>query len=102
MLLSKKKINEIIKHIKIKANPSALYIFGSYAYGKPHENSDLDLLIIKDDVTNKRKEIVDLKKDIISADYSLDILLYSKKQFEEKIQEGWSLVQEILKHGVKC
>lgn len=102
MLLTKNKINQIIKHIKNKANPTALYLFGSYAYGKPHENSDLDFLIIKDEITNKRKEIVDLKKGIISADYSLDILLYSKKQFEEKLKEGWSVFQDILDKGIKC
>ena len=41
-----------LKELIISAIPvEQIYLFGSYAYGKPHKNSDLDLyVVLKDDI----------------------------------------------------
>jgi len=41
-----------LKELIINAMPvEQIYLFGSYAYGKPHKDSDLDLyVVLKDDV----------------------------------------------------
>ena len=38
---------EIIERLK-PLNPDKIILFGSYAYGVPNENSDIDLFIMKD------------------------------------------------------
>ncbi|OGI12332.1 MAG: hypothetical protein A2Y40_00900 [Candidatus Margulisbacteria bacterium GWF2_35_9] len=99
-MLTKQKIAEIIEHIKNKANPKAMYMFGSYAYGQPHEDSDLDLLVVNAKVINKRKELYNMVKDLISPDYSLDVLLLSEEEFNNKKNEGWLVMKEILEKGI--
>ena len=47
-MVTQEQINEIIKEIVENFKPQKVILFGSYANGTPTEESDLDLLIIKD------------------------------------------------------
>ena len=40
----------IIERLK-PLNPDKIILFGSYAYGKPNKDSDIDLFLLKDDLT---------------------------------------------------
>ena len=42
------KIREIVNKIAIGFSPDKIILFGSYATGHANEDSDLDLLIVKD------------------------------------------------------
>jgi predicted nucleotidyltransferase len=42
--------NEIVERLK-PLKPDKIILFGSYAYGTPNEESDIDLFLIKDDLT---------------------------------------------------
>lgn len=100
-MLTQTKIDEIVDRVIKIGHPKFIYIFGSYVYGDPNENSDLDLLVVKSHVLNKRQELLDLKRSLISEDYSLDLLLYSEDEFEEKKSQHWSLLEDIDKRGKK-
>jgi predicted nucleotidyltransferase len=72
----KDEIVEALKPLK----PNKIILFGSYAYGKPNEDSDIDLFLLKDDLTldkvreyelNAREKIRDL---IFKYDIGFDIL----------------------------
>ena len=39
-------------------NPCEIYIFGSYAWGIPHNDSDLDVLIVVDELTKDRDKLL--------------------------------------------
>ncbi|MDD4591431.1 MAG: nucleotidyltransferase domain-containing protein [Parabacteroides sp.] len=44
------KLKDICSTINQTVNADKIYLFGSYAYGKPHEDSDFDLYaVIPDD-----------------------------------------------------
>jgi len=43
----KPKIIEALKPLK----PNKIILFGSFAYGTPNEDSDIDLFLLKDDLT---------------------------------------------------
>ncbi len=100
-MLDEKTIDRIVQHIQKKANPQAMYLFGSYASGHPNENSDLDLVVIKDVVLNKREELYSMLKDLFSSDYALDVFLFSAAEFEQKRKAGWTIIKEILEKGIK-
>lgn len=52
-MLKQVEIDQLIKEIVSGYQPEKIYLFGSYATGKPTDNSDVDLFIIKN--TDKRK-----------------------------------------------
>ena len=41
-------IQELISRIALKFQPRQIIMFGSYAYGNPRPESDVDLLIVMD------------------------------------------------------
>ena len=90
---------EIIDKIKGCAQPSQMYLFGSYATGTPREDSDIDIAVIKRSFSNKREELVRIKRAIASADYSVDLLLFSEAEFNLKKAQGWRVMEEITNKG---
>jgi len=97
--LQSQDLTKIANDIRDLIQPERIVLFGSYAYGQPRANSDVDLLVIKKGLTNRRDSLVNLKKSLISKDYSLDILLYSEKEYAQKRDEGWQVFEEIEKKG---
>jgi len=55
-MITEEQIQAVVRRIVEGYQPDRIILFGSYAYGTPHENSDLDLLIIKRDAEPKRME----------------------------------------------
>lgn len=99
LMLTNLQVMEIINKIKGCTQPSRMYLFGSYASGNPREDSDVDVAVIKKSLTNKREEIVRIKRAIASSDYSVDLLLFSEDEFNLKSSQGWRVMEEIMTKG---
>jgi len=109
MINIEKLKTQIIERLK-PLNPDKIILFGSYAYGTPNEDSDIDLFLLKDDLTineTREYELEALKKlrdirrkyrtngiDILSAPtdyimqredyfYKVDILQKGKVWYEQ-------------------
>ena len=39
-------LNEAVQRLVAALQPERIYLYGSHAYGQPHEDSDVDLLIV--------------------------------------------------------
>ena len=97
------RIEMLVSKLKEKFNIRQIFIFGSQAYGKPDEESDIDLCVIAD-LKNKRK--IDIAREIRRAligliSNSLDILVYSEKEFYERAGLRSTLEYKILMDGIK-
>ena len=55
-MITEEQIQAVVQRIVEGYAPDRIILFGSYAYGTPTENSDLDLLIIKEKAEAKRVE----------------------------------------------
>ena len=85
-MIETSKINDIVNRIADKFNPDKIILFGSYAVGNPNNDSDLDLLIIKDSYLTKYKRSFDIQKWLIGSMVPMDILLYTNQEFEEEMK----------------
>ncbi len=97
----RKIITEIVDRILKGYKPKKVILFGSYAYGEPTEDSDIDLLIIKN--TDKRPidrwiEVKRLLRDI-SRTVPVSPLVYTEKEIEERIAIKDFFVEEIFEKG---
>ena len=54
-------IEEIVRRIVSIAQPEKIILFGSYAYGTPDADSDIDLLVIKPGIKSKINEIEEIR-----------------------------------------
>ena len=103
-------INEVLDNLvlSIKASdPYRIILFGSYVNGNADENSDIDLMVILDnhhvsktyeERLNKKLFVRNLVLDI-NRKIPLDILVYSKEEFNMIKQYGNYFIEEIEKTG---
>lgn len=95
------EIIEDVKNRLVKTyNPVAIYLFGSYAWGIPTEDSDLDLMIIveKSDEKSHRRSILG-RRALWELDISKDILVYTQDEFNARISDTTSLLYKIKNKG---
>jgi len=89
------------------SDPYKIILFGSYANGNPNENSDIDLLVILDNdhVSKTYEERLHKKISIrnsvieINRRVPLDILVYSKEEWNMIKKNGNYFIEEIEKTG---
>jgi len=99
-------INQISKKLK-EIDPHMVLLFGSYAYGTPHKDSDIDLLVVtKDDYLPQNfKEKTDIylkvKQHIyeINKQVPIDLLVYTIPMYQKFIELNSSFAREIIKNG---
>ncbi|MCX5991580.1 MAG: nucleotidyltransferase domain-containing protein [Chloroflexi bacterium] len=59
---TRKLILDIVDQIKERYEPEKIILYGSYAYGKPTEDSDIDLLIVKETDSRRVDRFVEVKR----------------------------------------
>lgn len=79
---------EIVKRLK-PLDPHKIILFGSYAYGKPNEDSDIDLCIIEKNIISKSKERAKIRALLKDIKISKDILVEESDYFLSHSDENW-------------
>lgn len=98
--ISKSTIQEAVKRLVDTYQPLTIYLFGSYAWGKPHEESDLDFLIVlNDDIHFNLALQIKGKQALKNLDVSTDIVLNHKLFFTERAEHPSTLQHKIKKEG---
>ncbi len=90
-------IRRYAKRIASKFDPDKIILFGSYAYGQPHEWSDVDLLVVMPayDETNQAIRII----NTLEAPFSLDLIVGNPETIERDWQDGDWFLREVLAKG---
>lgn len=81
-MITKEKINEVKKRIVENFKPQKIILFGSYANGIPSEDSDLDLLIVKDSKFPTYIQNRKVRKIISNLKISVDVIVKTTEEFE--------------------
>jgi len=97
----KKVLSEIVEKLKSEYKPLMIILFGSYAYGNPTEDSDIDLLILKNTDERRVDRFVQVKRIIYNPNYKIPIspLVYTPKEVEERLRIGDDFIKEIIQKG---
>src|ERR1043165_2601207 len=93
------KIRLLSDRIAGEFNPERIILFGSYAYGTPDNDSDVDLLVIlpfKGKPVRKALEIINKTNPNIS----LDLLVRTPEQVKERLDNRDWFICEIIQKGI--
>jgi uncharacterized protein len=99
-MISEEKIQAAAGRLIDAYAPTAIYLFGSYAWGEPNEDSDIDLYIVlrkKTDITfeSKRKG----NRQLAGVGFAVDFLLNSRYNFNRLAKHPSTLERKIKTEG---
>jgi len=96
------ELESIVKKIKEKITVKKIILFGSYAYGKPNQDSDIDLCVITDDKRRKIEILWDIQEAIYkTARHSIDIVVSKPDEFLDRSDSVASIEKTIACKGVE-
>lgn len=97
-------LKEIASFIKKSFGAEKVILFGSYAYGNPTQDSDIDLLVIME--TDKRFPKVGAEIKISLRNHfnffkPMDILVRDSNFIKKRLEENDFFVKEIIQKGIE-
>ena len=106
-MISQDKIQEATRRLVEAYNPVAIYLFGSYAWGVPTEDSDLDFMVIvsdaiRTDFTYKRDKLKVFDQTFYKDEYlnvPVDVLVNTESKFFSRSNHPSTLQFKILNEG---
>ncbi len=96
---SNKKIKDITNKIVKEFHPEKIILFGSYAWGKPHKDSDIDLFVIKDTKLPRRKRQINIRKLFLDFEMPADVLCYTNSEIRDRLKKNDFFVNKIINSG---
>jgi predicted nucleotidyltransferase len=91
---------ELFKEKILKIVPvEAIYLFGSYAYGTPNDESDLDIfLVVPDDITDLSELYADIRLLWRKNSVPIDLLISRSSVFNRRMN-GATLEKMVAQKG---
>lgn len=93
-------LQKVVKAIVDDYQPEKIILFGSAVGGRIHEDSDADLVVIKDTDANFYDRIGNVKS-VIPHKIPVDILVYTPQEFDRMKNDkyGYFIKDEVLGKG---
>jgi predicted nucleotidyltransferase len=77
--------------------PVRIVLFGSYAYGRPHQESDVDLLVVMP-AANEINEAIRLSL-AFEPPFSVDLIVRTPEHLRRGLEEGDWFISEVIAKG---
>lgn len=97
-MIDMKQVNDFCAKIVRHFNPQKIILFGSYAYGSPASDSDVDILVVlpfEGKSANKSVEILN-KTD---PRFPIDLIVRTPKQIQKRLNQNDYFLMEIFEKG---
>ena len=97
--ITEELIQEIKNRIVSGVHPEKIILFGSYAYGTPTKDSDLDLLVIMPSDEPIHKRVLQIRKLLRDFRVPKDIIVYTPQEVEKWKNVTNAFITSIMKKG---
>lgn len=91
-------IDHVVAQIAARFKPQRIILFGSYAYGKPRPESDVDLLVIMETTQSEIQQAIQILQ-AIDYRFGLDLIVHTPQRLSQRITWGDAFLKEITSHG---
>ena len=98
-MITQEQISVVVSRIVENINPEKVILFGSYAYGQPDENSDLDILVVKDTDIPAFKRGMEVRKFLRGMKIPIDVVIYTQKEIDEWKDTKAAFISHIVEKG---
>ena len=93
------KIRRAARKIADAVHPEKIILFGSFAYGKPTPDSDVDLLVIMESNLRPHARVIQISEVLDPRPFPVDIIVRTPEEIEERLRIGDCFFREILSKG---
>lgn len=93
------KIRAAARKIGRQLRPKKVILFGSYAYGRPNADSDVDLFVIMPSRQRPVERARLVSKMLHPRPFPVDILVRTPQEVRRRLALGDSFIEEIITHG---
>jgi uncharacterized protein len=90
-------IRRFARQVAERFHPEKIILFGSYAYGTPHADSDVDILVIMP-ARNELDQAVKISL-AVEAPFPVDIIVRTPRKLAWRLKEGDWFLREIMARG---
>ena len=94
-------IDDIVAQLKKEYRPEKIILFGSYAYGEPTRDSDIDMFIIKDTDESPFQRRIPVRRICHAPDHHIPFqpLVVTPSEWSERLEMGDPFFKEIQQKG---
>lgn len=93
-------IQKIVEKIRREYRPEKIILFGSYSYGKPTAESDVDLFIIKESDKRRIDRFCEVRRIIRGIKgISVQPVVFTKKEIAQRLRLEDNFFKEVLEKG---
>lgn len=97
-MVKEEQIKEVVDKIAKEYKPEKIILFGSYAWGHPTEDSDVDLFVVQK-TENARELAQEMDGLIFPRNFPLDIIVYDPLNVKKREEMGDFFITDILTKG---
>ena len=91
-------IHELARRIAEQFHPKRIILFGSYAYGQPRPESDVDLLVVMDTPLRETQQALQICQ-YLDLSFGVDIVVYTPARVEQRLAWGDTFLREVIERG---
>ena len=92
-------LDTIVRRIVAELRPEKIVLFGSYVYGTPSGDSDVDLLVIMETTGRPADRYLAVSRLIRPRPFPLDILVKTPGEITQALEKGDFFIREIVTQG---
>lgn len=94
------EIKRITQQIVKNYKPEKIVLFGSFAWGRPTKDSDVDLFIVKTSRKRKIDRERELRRMLFESNFpAMDLLIYTPREVKKRLLIEDLFIKEILSKG---
>lgn len=97
--VTEEALAEIVRRAVAEVQPEKIILFGSYAYGTPSNDSDVDLLVVMNTDASPAERYLAVSRLLRPRPFPLDILVKTPMEIAHALEKGDNFIQEIVTHG---
>jgi predicted nucleotidyltransferase len=97
--VTEQALSGIVQRIVDELRPEKIILFGSYGYGSPTENSDVDLLVIMETSSRPADRYLAVSRLLRPRPFPLDILVKTPDEISQALEKGDFFIRELVSKG---
>ena len=97
-MIDRREIEAVVERLVAEFHPERVILFGSYAYGEPTPDSDIDLMVVMHHDGVAARKAADIRL-VLPDNVPIDVIVRSPERLAERLRMNDVFMREIVEKG---